>query len=118
MVYKEIIIFLGTKDLKKTSFFYKNVLGLTLYKDQGICQIFNITNEGKVGFCTHLSVEVKEKNPIITLVTEDVDKIYNKLVKAGVKISKPPEFNKKFKIYHFFLKDPNGYTLEIQKFLD
>lgn len=118
MSYKELITFLGTKDLKKTSLFYKNILGLTLYKDQGICQIFNITSGAKIGFCTHMSVDIKDRNPIITLVTEDVDKMYDKIVKAGVVIPKTPEFNKKFNIYHFFLKDPNGYTLEIQKFLD
>ncbi|MFW9937025.1 MAG: VOC family protein [Candidatus Thorarchaeota archaeon] len=117
MSYKELIIFLGTKDLKKTSIFYQNVLGLTLYKDQGICQIFNVTSEGKVGFCTHMAVDVKEGSPIITLITDDVDKIYDKLVEFGVKIEKAPEFNERFNIYHFFLKDPNGYTIEIQKFL-
>jgi len=42
---------------------------------------------------------------------------YDKLGEAGMKIVKGPEFNKRFNIYHFFLKDPNGYTLEIQKFL-
>ena len=118
MSYKELITFLGTKDLKKTSLFYKNILGLTLYKDQGICQIFNITSEAKIGFCTHMSIDVKDRNPIITLITDEVDKIYYKLIKAGVEIPDTPKLSKKFNIYHFFLKDPNGYTLEIQKFLD
>jgi hypothetical protein len=35
---------------------------------------------------------------------------------AGVTCSEPT-VSQEFKIYHFFTKDPNGYRLEIQKFL-
>jgi len=98
MEFKESITFLGTKDLKKTSFFYQNILELTLYKDQGYFLIFNINYQSKIGFCKHISIVYDDKSPIITLVTEEVDEQY-------------------FNIYHFFFKDPNGYTIEIQKFL-
>ena len=50
MEFKEFITFLGTKDLKKTSNFYQNIIGLTLYKDQDVCLIFNINNQSKIGF--------------------------------------------------------------------
>jgi hypothetical protein len=30
----------------------------------------------------------------------------------------PPILNEKYRIYHFFLRDPEGRRLEIQKFLD
>jgi len=29
-----------------------------------------------------------------------------------------PSVNERFGIYHFFLKDPDGHRVEIQKFLD
>ena len=118
MVFKEFITFLGTKDLKATSDFYQNILGLTVYKDQGVCLIFNINEQSKIGFCSHTSVIHDEKSPIITLVTEDVDEIYNKIINAGLHIKEKPRINQKFNIYHFFFKDPNGYTIEIQNFLD
>ena len=117
MKYDEFITFLGTKDLKVTSNFYQNILGLTLYKDQKVCLIFNITKQSKIGFCEHIPVIHDEKSPIITLVTEKVDEVYTKLVKNGLKISERPKLNQKFDIYHFFFKDPNGYTIEVQKFL-
>ncbi|MFX0074305.1 MAG: VOC family protein [Candidatus Hermodarchaeota archaeon] len=117
MKYNEFITFLGTKNLKLTSDFYQNILGLTLYKDQKVCLIFNITKQSKIGFCEHIPVLNNEKSPIITLVTEEVDKVYNKLVRSGLKISERPKLNPKFDIYHFFFKDPNGYTIEIQRFL-
>ncbi|MFX1377552.1 MAG: VOC family protein [Promethearchaeota archaeon] len=118
MEFKELITFLGTKDLKKTSNFYQNIVGLTLYKDQGVCLIFDINKQSKIGFCEHMPVIYEGKSPIITLITDDVDGIYAKLKNAGVIITQKPEISEKFKIYHFFLKDPNGYTIEIQKFLD
>ncbi len=118
MEFKEFITFLGTKDLKKTSNFYQNIIGLTLYKDQDVCLIFNINNQSKIGFCENMTVIYKDKSPIITFITDDVDEIYTRLINSGLAIKEKPKFNQKFKIYHFFLKDPNGYTIEIQKFLD
>ncbi len=118
MMFKEFITFLGTKDLDKTSDFYQNILGLTVYKDQGVCLIFNINPQSKIGFCTHMPIAHNEKSPILTFVSEEVDEIYNKLIRKGAEIKEKPTLNQKFHIYHFFLKDPNGYTLEIQKFLD
>lgn len=118
MEFKEFIIFLGTKDLKRTSKFYQDIMGLSLYKDQGICLIFNISNQSKIGFCEHMAVIYKDKSPIITFVREDVDEFYIKLINLGVSIKEKPKINETFKIYHFFIEDPNGYTIEIQKFLD
>jgi len=118
MKFDEFITFLGTENLKKTSELYQNGLGLELYKDQGLCKIFHITKESKIGFCSHMPVIFKEKSPILTLVVKNVDETYNRLISKGIEIPNPPNINSKFNIYHFFFKDPNGYILEIQKFLD
>lgn len=40
------------------------------------------------------------------------------LTKKGVDFEKSPQENPEFKIYHTFLRDPNGYLVEIQEFLD
>jgi catechol 2,3-dioxygenase-like lactoylglutathione lyase family enzyme len=53
---------------------------------------------------------------ILTLVTDDVDSWYGRLKSRGADLVNRPEANPKFKIYHFFLKDPNGYWIEIQRF--
>ena len=37
---------------------------------------------------------------------------------AGADIETRPEHNLEYRIYHFFLRDPNGYLLEIQRFED
>ncbi|MFX1495834.1 MAG: VOC family protein [Promethearchaeota archaeon] len=118
MKFDEFITFLGTENLNKTSEFYQNGLGLEIYKDQGLCKIFHVTKESKVGFCSHMSVVFEEKSPIITLVVKNVDETYQKLIQNGIEIPNLPKVNSKFNIYNFFFKDPNGYTVEIQKFLD
>ncbi|NBG89441.1 VOC family protein [Isachenkonia alkalipeptolytica] len=112
-----LIVFLGTKDLDATHGFYHEVLGFSLYKDQGLCRIYDVEGGGKLGFCEHIETAMNEKSPIITLVVEDVDAYYERLINKSVEVAHPPRENPKFKIYHFFLEDPNGYTLEIQKFL-
>lgn len=116
-MYNEFILFLGTDDLKATDNFYRNVLGLELYKDQKVCMIYKINEKASIGFCTHIKKTIEEKSPIITLIVDNVDEVYNTLKNKGVKVESEPKRNDKFNIYHFFLKDNNGYTLEIQRFL-
>ena len=110
------IAFLGTNDLDETHRFYHEVLGLPLYKDQGWCRIYNVPGGGRLGFCTHLTVLQGEKAPLLTLLTPEVDNAWNNLKEAGMEPETPRE-KPEFKIYHFFVKDPSGYCVEIQKFL-
>ena len=118
MTWDGSIVFFGTDDLNKTDEFYRGLLGLELYKDQGACLIYKVPGGGMLGFCTHIEVVNKPKAPILTLLTDDVDRIYKNMKDASVKIEKEPEENPEFNIYHFFSYDPNGYSVEIQKFLD
>ncbi|MDA0653066.1 MAG: VOC family protein, partial [Proteobacteria bacterium] len=50
--------------------------------------------------------------------SDDVDNWYERLKAKGVAIEAPPSENARFNIYHFFLRDPDGYKLEIQTFRD
>lgn len=116
-MYKEFILFLGTDNLKETDNFYRNILELKLYKNQKTCMIYKINEKASIGFCTHIKKTIDEKSPIITLIVDDVDEVYNIIKGKGIKVEDKPKRNEKFKIYHFFLKDNNGYTIEIQRFL-
>lgn len=95
-MYDGSIIFLGTDNLEETDKFYRGLLGLELYKDQGVCKIYKISYSSGIGFCTHIEKTVKEKSPIITLLTEDVDKTYRMLIDKGYKVDNPPKKNDKF----------------------
>jgi catechol 2,3-dioxygenase-like lactoylglutathione lyase family enzyme len=117
------ITFLYTQDLYKTSQFYEQLLGLNLKLDQDTCKIYTITRTSYIGFCRRAAGDSKnviDEHPdvIFTIVTDEVDEWYAFLVGQGVDFEKPPAVNPNYNIYHCFLRDPNGYLIEIQKFLD
>jgi catechol 2,3-dioxygenase-like lactoylglutathione lyase family enzyme len=112
------VTFLYTPDLVATARFYEQVLGLELVLDQGTCRIYRVSQDGFVGFCQKEGVEPRPQTVIITFVTPDVDGWYERLTAQGVAFDKPPTLNPQYNIYHCFLRDPNGYLLEIQRFLD
>ena len=112
------VTFLYTRDLGATARFYEQVLGLDLVLDQGTCRIYRISADGFLGFCQRAEAPDRPAGVIVTLVTEDVDGWHARLAARGVSFEKAPAFNPDYNIYHCFLRDPNGYLLEIQRFLD
>lgn len=114
----EQITFLYCEDLASTAPFYEDVLGFELAVDQGSCRIYHITGRNAyVGLCERASP--REKDGIIfTLVTQEVDAWYDHITAQGITCKYAPRMNETYGIYHFFVKDPNGYLIEFQKFAD
>jgi len=118
------VTFLYTSDLAGTAVFYEEMLHLPLVLDQGSCRIYRVSGDAFLGFCrqgddSSEPVEVSAgRTVIVTLVTADVDAWYDFLKAQGVEFEKPPAHHPTYNIYHCFLRDPNGYLLEIQQFLD
>lgn len=114
------ITFLYTADLEASARFYEGIMGLTLVRDQGTCRIYQVSGDGCLGICQREGaiVDTEARTVIFTLVTPDVDGWYDLLRSRGAAFEKPPEVNPRYKIYHCFLRDPNGYLIEIQRFLD
>ena len=112
-----LIAFFGTRDLEENEKFYVEALGLKLYKDQGVCKIYKVKENAYIGFCSHLEITVAKRGPIITILSDDVDAVYKNLIDKGLKPLDKPKRNRRFNIYHFFIADPDGYLIEVQKFL-
>ncbi|MFU8827155.1 MAG: VOC family protein [Brevefilum sp.] len=110
------ITFLHAQNLVETRHFYAHLLGLPLARDQGSCLIFQVTPEAYLGFCEHIEPIPPGRKVILTLVSEDVDGWYTKLTANHQDLVDPPRHNPKYEIYHFFVPDPNGYWIEIQRF--
>lgn len=110
------VTFLFTSDLAATARFYEQTIGLPLVLDQGSCRIYRVSADGFVGFCQRAGAA--PTGVILTFVAEDVDGWFAQLVARGIVIEKAPAFNPDYNIYHCFLRDPNGYLLEIQRFCD
>ncbi len=116
------ITFLYTDDLQKSAHFYEQVLGLTLWLDQGSCRIYHVSASGLLGICQTGETskgkihQGQQTNIIFTIVTNEVDQWFDYLKSHDVEFEKPPEHNPNYQIYHCFLRDPNGYLIEIQHF--
>lgn len=112
------VTFLYTRDLTATARFYEDGLGLGLVLDQGACRIYRVSGDAFLGFCQADDAPEQPAGIIVTLVADDVDSWYARLQEQGVAFEKPPALNPTYNIYHCFLRDPNGYLLEIQRFQD
>jgi dihydrofolate reductase len=115
--FSEAITFLYTDQMDKTVRFYEVVMGLTLVVDQGTCRIYRVSSGGLLGFCDRPQAKAPE-GVIFTFVTNDVDAWARRLVSMGYPLEREPQETSQFGIYNCFVRDPNGYLLEIQRFLD
>jgi catechol 2,3-dioxygenase-like lactoylglutathione lyase family enzyme len=114
----EQITFIYCEDIDKTAPFYEKVLGLELALNQGSCRIYHIVgHKAYLGICEGATNREKD-GVIFTLVSQDVDAWYERLTAQGIVCEHPPRENPTYKIYHFFVRDPDGYLLEVQRFLD
>lgn len=111
------ITFCYTDNLARTGEWYERVLGLELALDQGKCRIYRVAGQGFLGLCERAAVGINHDDLILTFVTDDVDGWYDRLRRFEAIVVGAPEVNEAFGIYHFFARDPNGYRIEIQKFL-
>lgn len=116
------ITFLYTHDLVASADFYERIMGFTLWRDQGTCRIYRVRDEALLGICLAGNGEAQtvtpQSNVIFTLVTEQVDAWYEYLKAQGIVFEKAPAIHEKYHIYNCMFRDPNGYLIEIQHFLD
>lgn len=115
------ITFIYTPNLAISADFYERIMGLPLWLDQTTCRIYRLADKSFLGIC-QVSESSKghfinrPSNLIITIVTPQVDEWYHTLTSRGIIFEAPPRYNPKYQIYHCFLKDPDGYLIEIQRF--
>ena len=112
------ITFLDTRDLARTADFYERILGLRLARDQGTCRIYHVSGNAYVGFCERADAVPPASGITLTLVSDHVDEWCRRLKAHGVEFVKDPADNPPYRIYNAFVRDPNGYLVEIQRFWD
>lgn len=111
------ITFVPVSDLARSAAFYELTLLLSLTLDQGGIKIFRVAGGGFLGLCQSDGPLPADDRLILTLVTERVDEWHTRLADQGVPTDGPPRENARYRIYHFFARDPDGYRLEVQRFL-
>ncbi|MFW5715215.1 MAG: VOC family protein [bacterium] len=108
------LIFFKTGDLELVRKFYVERIGMKLWHDQGQCIILRHENL-LMGFCQG---EKEAGNPCITFVYNSQAQVDEEYARLQDIATTAPELNPRFRIYHFWGKDPEGRTLEFQFFLD
>lgn len=111
------ITFLKTHDLEHTTWFYTQVMRFSLALDQNTCRIFEICPNCYVGFCL-TDDSTGSPEVILTIEMEDVDGFCQYLESQSIAIEIMPRLNPRYNIYQMFVRDPNGYQIEIQRFMD
>lgn len=112
-----LVTFVFAPDLDAAHAFYHDAAGLELALDQGPCRIYRVAAGGYLGVCSH-DDHAPSDGVIVTLVTNDVDAMWQRLVDHGVDTDGAPRMNERFGIYHFFTRDPAGWRVEVQRFVD
>jgi catechol 2,3-dioxygenase-like lactoylglutathione lyase family enzyme len=121
------VTFLYTNDTARSFAFYEDVISLPLVMDQGSARIYRTGGDAYLGICETSAVQqglAADRKPgglIFTFVcrTEaEVDVWHGYLAERGVTFEKAPALNARYNIYNCFFRDPDGYLLEIQAFLD
>jgi len=108
------LVFLGTGDLDMIKDFYVHDMEMNIWLEQAECIILKHENL-LIGFCQRDHIDI---DGIITLffdTREEVDRYYQKFQNIS---EGPPMINERYRIYHFYAKDPEGRRLEFQRFLD
>lgn len=113
MSYTGSLVFLFVADLDRSTAFYES-LGLEVRIDQGSCRILGVGQALMVGLCGGRTPS--PDGVIFTLVTDRVEEVCADLVSRGVALESGPEYSPTYDITHAFLRDPDGYLVEIQRF--
>ncbi len=111
------ITFVYTSDLARSAQFYEEIMGFELAVDQGSCRVYRVVGrEAYFGICQRDEAPVDPTGLIFTLVTEDVDLWHERITSRGWQCEHLPRRNATYAIYHFFVRDPSGWLIEIQRF--
>lgn len=94
--------------------FYTSELAMTIWIEQEDCTILKRDNL-VLGFCQRESADTGGIICFWFDTKRDVDVMYERFRSLA---EGPPAENARYRIYHFFFRDPEGRRLEIQKFLD
>lgn len=110
------VTFLPTADLDATAAFYEGVLGLPLVRDQGLCRIYRSAPGAHLGFCARGYAVPVAFRVVLTLLVDDVAAAFAAVVAAGAEAVSAPAHSERFACTSAFVRDPNGYLVELQRF--
>ncbi|HEX7002597.1 MAG TPA: VOC family protein [Trueperaceae bacterium] len=114
--YDAFIPFYPVHDLAATRDFYVRELGLVLEREEAGCLIVRAAG-GHLGFCLFEGPLPEHDGLTLALVASDVDGVYRRLRRLGAETELPPRRDEQHRVQRFYARDPDGYRVEIRRFL-
>ena len=118
MPYEQSITFLYTNDIERLAAFYRDVMELEPVLEQPAARIFRWTPSSFLGVCDIAERPRGTKGMMLTFLVEDARACCEKLAAKGVVFDPPLALRGGGTLLSAFFRDPEGYVLEIQEFLD
>jgi len=107
------LTFHRTTNHKAVIDYYVKEIGMDIWLEQGGCTILQKGNF-LLGFCDREETDTEGMITFFFQTKEEVDFYYNKMKERA---EAAPKETEKYRIYHFFTKDPDGRNVEFQTFL-
>jgi len=107
------LTFHRTEKYKEVLSYYKEKIKMSVWLEQGGCTILQKGNF-LLGFCDRDEADTDSMITFFFETPAEVDYFYTQFKESAVE---PPKENIRFRIYHFFTKDPEGRNVEFQSFL-
>jgi catechol 2,3-dioxygenase-like lactoylglutathione lyase family enzyme len=85
-------------------------------RDQGVCRIYATAPGAYVGFCDRGYTVPDAYRVVLTLLVDDVEGAFELLRHAGAEVVSEPAHSERFAAITAFVRDPNGYLVELQRF--
>ncbi|OBZ93514.1 hypothetical protein ADU59_21980 [Pararhizobium polonicum] len=114
----QAVTWLYTEELEKLVPFYRDVMELPLVLEQARCRVFRMAAGAFIGVCRIPERPLGTKGMMVTFLTADVQALYERLLAKGVEFEHPPKPLGDGSLIGTFFRDPQGYHLQIQQFLD
>lgn len=106
------IVFFATRELKQVRDFYIGQVGMRTWLEQDDVEILSHGNM-KVGFHATGKADLEALITFFYAGRGEVDAMHDRLASIA---DAPPRLNEKYRIYHFFARDPEGRRVEFQSF--
>jgi catechol 2,3-dioxygenase-like lactoylglutathione lyase family enzyme len=107
------IVFLRTREFERVVAFYRERVGMTMWLEQPGIAVLRHDNL-LLGFHRQYEADTQGVFTFFYEMRAEVDAMHQRL--ADVALG-PPKENAKYRIYHFYARDPEGRTIEFQQFL-
>ena len=114
MEIRRIVPDISSDQIEKSKKFYQDFLGLKLAMDmEWVLTFVSVSNPtAQITIVKADNPQISNSNIMITIEVADVNQAYEKAISLGYEINYPLT-NEQWGVRRFFVKDPNGVTINL-----